>query len=107
MELFHNLLHANGYEIIQSIDGSDILEIAKERNPDLIIMDIKIPHRTGLKITMDLKADNDLKHIPVVAVTAFNMKGIEEKLREAGCDDFITKPIPVPRFLDTVAKHLS
>ena len=107
MMLFNDLLHSSGYDIIQSIDGSDVLEIAKDRKPDLIIMDIQLPHRSGLEITMDLRADDDLKHIPIVAVTAFSMKGIDEKLREVGCDDFIAKPISVPHFLETVERLIN
>ena len=70
-------------------------------------MDIQLPGRSGLEITQDLKTDDDLKHIPVIAVTAFAMKGDESKILEAGCDDYIAKPISVPMLLDTVAKHLS
>jgi two-component system, cell cycle response regulator DivK len=107
MKLFDQLLRATGYETILSVDGSDILEIAKDQIPDLIIMDIQLPGRSGLEITKDLKSDEELKHIPVVAVTAFAMKGDESKILEAGCDDYIAKPISVPTFLETVTKHLS
>ncbi|MBL6930734.1 MAG: response regulator [Rhodospirillales bacterium] len=107
MKLFDQLLQANGYDTIQSIDGGDVWEIVKERSPDLIIMDIQLPGRSGLEITRDLKADEELKHIPIIAVTAFAMKGDEEVIREAGCDDYIAKPISVPLLLETVAKFLS
>ncbi len=107
MKLFNDLLQAHDYDTIQSIDGSDVLQIARERVPDLIIMDIQLPERSGLEITKDLKADEGLKHIPVVAVTAFAMKDDENKILEAGCDGYIAKPISVPTFLETVAKHLS
>ncbi|OEJ67731.1 response regulator [Magnetovibrio blakemorei] len=107
MKLFNDLLQTNGYDTIQSIDGSDVLEIAKNQMPDLIIMDIQLPGRSGLEITKDLKADKALKQIPVIAATAFAMKGDESKIREAGCDDYISKPILIPAFLETVAKHLS
>ncbi len=107
MKLFDQLLRANGYDTVQSIDGSDVLEIAQDQKPDLIIMDIQLPGRSGLEITKDLKADEALKHIPVVAVSAFAMKGDETKILEAGCDDYIPKPISVPVFLETVAKYLS
>ena len=107
MKLFNKLLQAHGYETVQSIDGSDVMEIANERRPDLIIMDIQLPERSGLELTRMLKANEELKHIPVVAVTAFAMQGDEKKIRQAGCDDYIAKPILVPMFLETVAKHLS
>ena len=106
MSMFNDLLQSHGYETIQSIDGSDVLEIASKRRPDLILMDIQLPERSGLEITKDLKADDNLKHIPVVAVTALAMKGDEAKIREAGCDDYIAKPISVSELLEAVAKHL-
>ena len=107
MKLFNDLLQAHGYEVIQSIDGSDVLDIAREHHLDLILMDIQLPVRSGLEITKDLKADDDLRHIPIIAVTAFAMKGDEMKIREAGCDDYIAKPISVPTFLEMVAKYLT
>ncbi len=107
MKLFDQLLRANGYDTVQSIDGSDALDIARDQSPDLIIMDIQLPGRSGVEITKDLKADEELKHIPVVAVTAFAMKGDERMILEGGCDDYIPKPISVPNFLETVAKYLS
>ncbi len=107
MKLFDLLLQADGYQTILSIDGSDVLEVARNQKPDLIIMDIQLPARSGLEITKDLKADESLKHIPVVAVTAFAMNGDENMILEAGCDDYIAKPISIPNFLETVVKHLS
>ncbi len=107
MKLFNDLLCANGYETIQSTNGSDVLEIASEHRPDLILMDIQLPGCSGLELTTLLKADARLKHIPVVAVTAFAMKGDEENILEAGCDSYVAKPISVSTFLQTVAKHLS
>ena len=87
--------------------ASDAMDIARDKSPDLIIMDIQLPGRSGLEITKDLKADDDLKHNSVVAVTAFAMRGDKSKILEAGCDDYIAKPINVPAFLETVAKYLS
>ncbi len=107
MRLFNGLLQSAGYETIQSVDGSDALEIADDRRPDLIIMDIQVPGRSGLDLTRELKANEELKHIPVVAVTAFAMLGDEGKILEAGCDAYIPKPISIPTFLETVAKYLS
>jgi two-component system cell cycle response regulator DivK len=87
--------------------ASDAIDIARDKSPDLIIMDIQLPGRSGLEITKDLKANDDLKHISVVAVTAFAVKCYKSKILEAGCDDYIAKPINVPAFLETVAKYLS
>ena len=106
MKLFNDLLQAHGYETLQSMDGRDVLKLVRENRPDLILMDMKLPEISGLEVTQLLKADDDLKDIPVVAVTAFAMKGDEEKIREGGCEGYIAKPISSPAFLDTVAKFL-
>ena len=90
-----------------SDDGKDILQLAREHHPDLIIMDIKLPEISGLEYTKMLKADNELKDIPILAVTAFAMKGDEEKIRAAGCDGYIAKPISIPHFLETVEKLIN
>jgi len=102
MKLFHDLLDAHGYNVVQTNDGMEALEIAREVHPDLILMDIQLPEVSGLEVTRWLKDDNDLKHIPVIAVTAFAMKGDEEKMRDGGCEAYIAKPISIPSFLETV-----
>jgi two-component system, cell cycle response regulator DivK len=107
MRLFDQVLIANGYRTILSTDGSDVLEIADKRRPDLIVMDIQLPTRSGLDLTRELKANENLKHIPIIGVTAFAMKGDERKILETGCDDYMAKPISVPAFLEMVAKQLS
>ena len=106
MKLFNDLLEAQGYITIQTRDGMDALRLAHERRPDLVIMDIQLPEVSGLDVTRQLKQDNDLKSIPIIAVTAFAMKGDEEKIREGGCEDYIAKPISVTKFLETVQKYL-
>jgi two-component system cell cycle response regulator DivK len=106
MKLFNDLLQAHGYGTLQTKDGREALNLAKEHRPDLILMDIQLPEISGLDITKMIKSDDDLKHTPVIAVTAFAMKGDEEKIREGGCDGYIAKPISVPNFLETVAKFL-
>ncbi len=107
MKLFNDLLQAHGYETMQTMDGRDVLQLARENRPDLIIMDIQLPEISGLEVTKMLKADDELKDIPVIAVTSFAMKGDEEKIREGGCEGYIAKPISVPTFLETVTKFLS
>ncbi|MCP5433688.1 MAG: response regulator [Alphaproteobacteria bacterium] len=106
MKLFHDLLDAHGYETLQTRDGLEALTIARDHHPDLILMDIQLPEVSGLEITKWLKEDESLKNIPVVAVTAFAMKGDEEKIREGGCEAYIAKPISVVQFLDTVRRFL-
>jgi two-component system cell cycle response regulator DivK len=107
MKLFNDLLQAHGYETIQTMDGRDVLQLARDHGPDLIIMDIQLPEISGLEVTKMLKADDGLKRIPVIAVTAFAMKGDEEKIREGGCEGYIAKPISVPSFLETIARFLN
>jgi len=107
MKLFHDLLEAHGYNIFQTKDGMDALRIAREHKPDLILMDIQLPEVSGLEVTKWLKEDEDLKSIPVIAVTAFAMKGDEEKIRDGGCEAYIAKPISVTNFLETVRRFLN
>lgn len=106
MKLFNDLLQANGYATVQTKDGREALELTRQHRPDLILMDIQLPEISGIEITRMIKDDADLAHIPVIAVTAFAMKGDEEKIREGGCDGYIAKPISVVNFLQTVAKFL-
>ena len=107
MKLATDLLHAHGYDILHSVDGKDTLPLAREHHPDLIIMDIQLPEISGMEYTKMLKADEGLKDIPVLAVTAFAMKGDEEKILEAGCDGYIAKPISVTHFLETVERLIN
>ena len=107
MKLFHDLLEAHGYNILQTRDGMEALRLARSAKPDLILMDIQLPEVSGLEVTKWIKEDDDLKSIPVIAVTAFAMKGDEEKIREGGCEAYIAKPISVAHFLATVQKFLN
>lgn len=106
MKLFDDLLTAHGYETMKARDGTHVLDLARSYKPDLILMDIQLPEVSGLEVTQWLKAEKDLKHIPVVAVTAFAMKGDEEKIRQSGCEDYISKPISITDFIKTVQKYL-
>ena len=106
MKLFHDLLEAHDIDTVQTREGKRAYEMAMEHQPDLIIMDIQLPEISGLDITKKLKENDTLKDIPVIAVTAFAMKGDEQKIREGGCEDYISKPISVSRFIEVVRKHL-
>ncbi len=106
MKLFNDLLEAHGYETVQTKEGLLALEMAREHKPDLILMDIQLPEISGVQVTRDIKADKDIASIPVIAVTAFAMKGDEEKILESGCEAYISKPITVMSFLETVRKYL-
>ncbi|MFG1298912.1 response regulator [Xanthobacter sp. V3C-3] len=102
MKLFHDLLEAHGYRTVETRSGVEAVELARAHRPDLIIMDIQLPEISGLDVTRKLKADPELKVIPVVAVTAFAMKGDEERIRAGGCEAYLSKPISVAKFLQTV-----
>ena len=106
MKLFNDLLEAHGYLTLQTKDGVEALRMARQHRPDLILMDIQLPEVSGLEVTKWLKEDDELKSIPVIAVTAFAMKGDEEKIREGGCEAYIAKPISVASFMRTVEQFL-
>lgn len=106
MKLFNDLLQAHGYHTLQAKDGRVVVDLTREARPDLILMDIQLPEISGLEIAKMLKADDELRSIPVVAVTAFAMKGDEQKIRNGGCDGYIAKPISVASFLQTVSRFL-
>jgi two-component system cell cycle response regulator DivK len=84
----------------------EALRLAREQRPDLILMDIQLPEVSGLEVTRWLKDDEELCDIPVIAVTAFAMKGDEERIRRGGCEAYISKPISIATFLDAVRRHL-
>jgi two-component system cell cycle response regulator DivK len=107
MKLFNDLLEAHGYQTLQTRDGVEALKLARQHRPDLILMDIQLPEISGLEVTKWLKEDDDLRAIPVIAVTAFAMKGDEEKIRGGGCEAYIAKPISVASFLRTVERFLA
>ena len=102
MKLFHDLLEAHGYQTIGTRNGIEALELARKHNPDLVLMDIQLPEVSGLEVTKWLKEDDRLREIPIIAVTAFAMKGDEERIREGGCEAYLSKPISVAKFLETV-----
>jgi len=107
MKLFNDLLVAHGYGTLQTKDGTEALALARQYRPDLILMDIQLPEVSGLQVTQWIKSDDVLRSIPVIAVTAFAMKGDEEKIRDGGCEAYIAKPISVSSFLRTVERFLS
>ncbi|RYG08461.1 MAG: response regulator [Caulobacteraceae bacterium] len=106
MKLFHDLLDSQGFETLQTREGLQAMTLARQHMPDLILMDIQLPEISGLEVTKWLKDDEELAHIPVIAVTAFAMKGDEERIRQGGCEAYISKPISVMHFLNVVKHHL-
>jgi len=106
MKLFHDLLQARGFNVLQARDGAEGLAMVRKHRPDLVIMDIQLPGLSGLTVTKSIKEDDELKAIPVIAVTAFAMKGDEARIREAGCEGYIAKPISAGVFLKTIEGYL-
>ncbi|MBT4769736.1 MAG: response regulator [Rhodospirillaceae bacterium] len=106
MKLFSDLLEAHGYSTLKTKDGIEALELARTHKPDLIIMDIQLPEVSGLEVTRWIREDETISDIPIIAVTAFAMKGDEEKILQSGCEAYVSKPISVTEFLSTVGKFL-
>ncbi len=106
MKLFRDLLEAHGYATIEARNGHDALDLARAHRPDLVLMDIQLPEVSGLEVTKWLKDDEDLCEIPVIAVTAFAMKGDEERIRQGGCEAYLSKPISIGLFIDTVRRFV-
>ncbi len=106
MKLLNDLLQRNGYDTVQSADGCDFLRMVRDKKPDLILMDIRLRDVSGLDLTRMLKKDENLKTIPVVAVTALAQKHDKIKIQESGCDGYISKPVSIQELLDTIAEFL-
>ena len=106
MKLFHDLLQTRGYRILQARDGAEGLKLARQQRPDLIITNIGLPGMSGLELMKRIKVDDDLMAIPIIAVTAFAMKGDKEKIRAGGCDAYIAKPISIRNFIETVERFV-
>ena len=106
LKLFCDLLRAHGYEAEPVRDGREAVERTRAFRPDLIIMDIQMPNISGLELIEQLKADEALKTIPVMAVTAYAAKGDEERIRDAGAEGYVSKPISVMKFVEAVGALL-
>lgn len=106
MKLFSDLLEAHGYKTLQTRSGKEALELTRLHRPDLILMDIQLPEVSGLEVTQWIKRDEELRHIPVIAITAFAMKGDEERILAGGCEAYMSKPISILKFLETVRRFL-
>ncbi len=106
LKLFRDLLAAHGYDTIETKEGLEAITLTKHEHPDLILMDIQLPEISGLDVTRRLKADASICDIPIVAVTAFAMKDDEEKILAAGCEAYLSKPISIVSFMETVRRFL-
>jgi CheY-like chemotaxis protein len=104
MKLVRDLLRIGRYQVFEATDAESGIKLAREYQPDVILMDLKLPGMDGLSATRIIRADAELKGTTIAALTAHVMLGIEEKARRAGCDEFIAKPIDTRSFLDTIAR---
>ena len=107
LKLFCDLLRAHGYDAEPVRDGREALDRARAFGPDLVVMDIQMPHVSGLELIEQMKSDETLRATPIMAVTAYAAKGDEERIRDAGAEGYVAKPISVPRFVDAVAQLLA
>ena len=107
MKLFRDLIEASGYTTIQTRNGMEALDLARKHKPDLILMDIQLPEVSGLEVTKWLKEDDELHVIPVIAVTAFAMKGDEERIRQGGCEAYSPNRSPFPNLLKLLKPTLA
>ena len=107
LKLARVVLSAEGYEIKTAVDAEDAMTLLKSYKPRLILMDLQLPGMDGLELTRRLKADLEWRGLVIVALTAYAMKGDEERARSAGCDDYVTKPIDIEVLPRIVAAHLS
>lgn len=105
MKLFRDLLIAHGYRTIGTRQGMEALSLARQHSPDLILMDIQLPEVSGLEVIKWLKDDDELRDIPVIAVTAFAMKGDEQRIRAGGCEAYISKPISIAPFMELIRRY--
>lgn len=103
LKLFCDLLRVHGYEAEPVRDGREAVERARAFDPDLVVMDIQMPYVSGLELIEQMKADDGLKAKPIMAVTAYAAKGDEERIRDAGAEGYVSKPISVARFVEAVA----
>ena len=106
LKLFCDLLTAHGFETAAVRDGREALGRAKDFHPDVAIMDIQMPYISGLEVMEQFKADAELRAVPILAVTAYAAKGDEERIRQGGCEAYLSKPISVAKFLETVRTYL-
>ena len=105
-KVFKDILRVHGYKSIEAVDGEEGYKMAKEHKPDLILMDVQLPGADGYEITRRLKSEDDTKDIPIIIVTSFAMAGEENEARAAGCNDYISKPINIHQFVETIKKYL-
>jgi len=106
MKVFEMVLNAKGYTLLKATDGEEALDMAIREHPDLIIMDIQLPKMNGLEVTKKLRGNSAFSHIPIIAVSAYAMKGDKEKAIEAGCNAYLSKPFNIHELTGMIAEML-
>jgi two-component system, cell cycle response regulator DivK len=106
LTLLNDFLKVKGYETLKTSEGREAIDLAREKQPDLILMDIRLPDISGFDVTRLLKQDDQTKSIPIIAVTAFATPGDQTKALESGCDGYITKPVIIDNLLRTIESFL-
>ncbi|MDI9348472.1 MAG: response regulator [Candidatus Symbiobacter sp.] len=105
-KLFCDVLENKGHQVVATSEGNLVLDLVRQEHPNLIVMDVNLPHISGIELIHILKQSQEMRHIPVIAVTAFAMKDEMDALRDSGCDDMMTKPISVAEFCTKVGQYL-
>lgn len=106
MKLFCDLLEKKGYDVLMAKDGEQAVKVIKENKPDLVILDIQLPKLSGIDVAKITKANEETKHIKLIAVTAHAMSGDKEKILASGCDKYIAKPISIIPFCDMIKESI-
>lgn len=107
LKLFEDVLAAEGYSTLSASNGVSVAHIARERRPDLILMDIQLPELSGLEATRQIKREEEIADIPIIAITAHALPGDERRIRAGGCSDYVAKPIVIGDLVDAVKRHLN
>jgi CheY-like chemotaxis protein len=106
MKLYEMILSAKGYTLLKAIDGEEALDMAIRKHPDLIIMDIRLPGMNGLEVTRKLRENSAFSHTPIIAITAYTMKGDKARAIEAGCNAYLSKPFHIRELTGMIAEML-
>jgi two-component system cell cycle response regulator DivK len=106
LDMLTRRLERRGFEILVAVDGAQGIEVVRQERPDLILMDMSLPVMDGWEATRRLKADQELRHIPIIALTAHAIAGDRERCLAAGCDEYESKPVKFPRLLEKIQRML-